>query len=344
MSSHYIPVGLTPRQTISAYSADQWEEFVTEWASSLTSYVKVEHVPGAGDKGRDVICLVSEPQSAGQWDNYQCKHYNHPLHPSDVWLELGKLCFYTHNGAYPMPRAYRFVAPHDVGTKLNYLLQHPDKLREQLIDEWPTKCERHITASSVVKLEGSLRTYVDGFDFSIVGFKPVHELLEQHRATPHWHVRFKQALPPRPGPSAVPNGLQIEEAVYVRKLLDAYAEACGNSIQDSGALANVDPKFHQHLKRSRLAFFRAEQLNRFSRDHFPADAFGQLKQQVFDGIIDTVESRSHANGFARVVEATKIAAALQLGNCELKDLAEVADRHGACHHLANDGAVTWVQI
>lgn len=136
---------------MSAYSAEQWEEFVTEWASSLTrSYAKVEHVPGAGDKGRDIICLVSEPQRAGQWDNYQCKHYDRPLYPSDVWLELGKLCFYTHNGDYPMPRVYRFVAPHDVGTTLNHLLQHPDQLRAQLIAEWPNKCERHITASSVV--------------------------------------------------------------------------------------------------------------------------------------------------------------------------------------------------
>lgn len=304
----------------------------------------MEHVPGAGDKGRDIISLVSEPQRAGQWDNYQCKHYDHPLYPSDVWLELGKLCFYTHNGDYPMPRAYRFVAPHDVGTTLNHLFQHTDQLREHLITEWPNKCERQITASRTIKLEGALLAHVKGMDFSIVGFKPVHEVLEQHRATPHWHVRFKQALPPRPVPGGVPDDLQVEEAGYVRKLLDAYAEACGKSIQDAAALAQVDPKFHQHLKRSRQAFFRAEQLNRFSRDHFPADAFGQLKQQIYDGIIDTVESRAHANGYVRVVETTKMAAALQLGNCELKDLAEVADKHGACHHLANDGAVSWVQI
>jgi hypothetical protein len=304
----------------------------------------VEHVPGAGDKGRDIICLVSEPQQSGLWDNYQCKHYDHPLYPSDVWLELGKLCFYTHNGDYPMPRIYRFVAPHDVGTTLNHFLQHPAQLREQLIAEWPNKCERHITAAKAVKLEGALLAHVNGFDFSIVGFKPVHEVLEQHRATPHWHVRFKQALPPRPALGAVPVGLQAEEAVYVRKLLDAYAEACGQDIRDADALAPIDPKFHLHLKRSRQAFFRAEQLNRFSRDHFPADTFGQLKQQIFDGIIDTVESQAHANGYVRVVETTKMAASLQLGNCELKDLAEVADKHGACHHLANDGAVSWVQI
>jgi hypothetical protein len=31
-------------------------------------------------------------------DVYQCKHYAHPLQPTESYLELGKLCVYTNRG------------------------------------------------------------------------------------------------------------------------------------------------------------------------------------------------------------------------------------------------------
>ena len=46
----------------------------------------------------DVIGIVEEDGAV--WDNYQCKHYEKPLTPSDVWVELGKLCYYTMVGEY----------------------------------------------------------------------------------------------------------------------------------------------------------------------------------------------------------------------------------------------------
>ena len=96
----------------------EWEDFILEWAHSLKSkYQLVEKCGGAGDMGRDVVAYQTNGQT-DPWDNYQCKHYDHPLLPSDVWCELGKLCYYTHVGEYTLPHAYYFVSPQGAGNKL----------------------------------------------------------------------------------------------------------------------------------------------------------------------------------------------------------------------------------
>jgi hypothetical protein len=336
----YIPVGLTARQIVGAYLPAQWEDFVEEWGLSLKPpYVVIEHIGGPGDKGRDVIARLQDDLVAGQWDNYQCKHYDRPLMPSDIWGELAKLCFFTWNGTYPLPRRYRFVAPHDVGPKLQLLLTKPADLRREFIASWPSEGMKDLGAQ-LVKLEGDLRIYIEAFDFSIVGYQPVSEVLEQHRKTPHWHERFKQALPPRPAPGALPDRPMAAESNYLAQLLRAYGHASGRDLTWSEVEGMQ--KFSAHLKRSRRAFFRAEELYRFSRELFPTGVFDRFKRQIHEGIIDVVDA-THANGYECVVAATAAAQNLQLGNCELAPIVEVGDRHGACHHLANDGTITWVK-
>ncbi len=100
-TGHYVP----PIERIRIFSNSQWEDFVLEWADSLRSeYECVERCGGAGDMGRDVIAFASSAMDSEIWDNYQCKHYNHPLRPSDIWLELGKLAYYTFIKKFSYPR------------------------------------------------------------------------------------------------------------------------------------------------------------------------------------------------------------------------------------------------
>jgi hypothetical protein len=76
---------------------------------------------------------VDDERLQGAWDNFQCKHYDHPLRPSDAWAEFGKILWYSFCGEYVPPRRYYFVAPRGIGTQLLGLLSNADKLKKELI-------------------------------------------------------------------------------------------------------------------------------------------------------------------------------------------------------------------
>lgn len=334
-------LGLTPRQIVAGYNSADWEEFINEWAQSLrSSYQEIERFAGPGDKGRDVVGYYGAANTHPDWDNYQCKHYDHPLRPGDVWTELGKLCYYTFKNDYSIPKKYRFVAPYEVGPKLKDLLHNPTELRRQLIANWPSHCERRITDQETVRLEGALKSYVEQFDFSIVSYLPLLDVIQGHMKTPFWTTRFKLAPPPRPSALIPPPELEPHEIGYVRQLLDAYGDAENTTYDNQSALTTSI--YQQHLQRSREWFYQAETLNRFSRDYFPPGAFDSIKRQVYDGVIDTTE-RDYKHGFERVSATTDKAATLVFGNSDLAPLAEVGDKKGLCHHLANDDKLTWVK-
>jgi len=120
---------------IKLFSSEQWEEFVLEWVDSPRGqYASVDRCGGAGDLGRDIVTTVKDGK--GGWHNYQCKHYKESLKPSDIWIELGKLAFYSKRGDYTCPLRYYFIAPQGAGTKLTNLLKKPDELPAGLIANW----------------------------------------------------------------------------------------------------------------------------------------------------------------------------------------------------------------
>ena len=81
---------------IRTFSPDDWEDFIEEWSMSLSGvYTKVRRFGGSGDLGVDVAGFTSENGFQNDWDNYQCKRYNHPLRPSDIWVEIGKIVYYS---------------------------------------------------------------------------------------------------------------------------------------------------------------------------------------------------------------------------------------------------------
>src|SRR5204863_2847658 len=137
------------------------------WASSLRdSYERVARFGGSGDQGIDVIGFVSNKGFDGEWDNYQCKRYDHRLHPSDIWVELGKIVYYSYKKEYSVPRKYYFVASQDAGTTLQKLLANPDALKAELRANWSKYCEGQITSTSKIPLEGELLAWFENFDFS----------------------------------------------------------------------------------------------------------------------------------------------------------------------------------
>ena len=149
----------------------QWEEFTEEWATALKSYKEVERWSGPGDMGRDIVAFTTGMKYDGPWDNYQCKRYALKLKPSDVWVEVGKIVYYTFKGEFPPPTNYYFAASKGVGLKLNTLLAEPAKLRAGLIANWAGYCKTAISNTVEIPLEGALLDYLNKFDFRIFKYK-----------------------------------------------------------------------------------------------------------------------------------------------------------------------------
>ena len=322
------------------FSPDAWEAFVLEWAHSLTEYQLVEKCGGAGDMGRDVIATVSE-SDPDVWDNFQCKHYDHPLRPSDIWLELGKAVYYSHQGEFTFPRKYRFVAPQGAGTALIKLLKKPDVLKVKLIEKWDGHCRNKITSTQEVVLEGDLQDYLDALDFSVIGYIPAQRLLDDHRRTP-WHVaRFGGGLPQRPQVPEPPDEPAENEVVYLSKLLAAYSDHRGHPVATVDDLAGVD-ELIRHYGRCRKDFYSAEALRGFSRDTLPPGSYEALQEEVLAGVQDILDGH-HEDGYQRLLAVVQAARQLQLTRHALVHRLDTRDRSGICHQLANDREeVRWV--
>jgi hypothetical protein len=330
-----------PEDRVRLFSPDQWERFVQEWVDSLRAeYELVERCGGAGDMGRDVIATVKAGN--GAWDNYQCKHYHNALAPSDVWVELGKLAYYTLNGEYSYPRRYVFVAPQGVGPKLSNLLKKPHALRDGLLENWDKTCRTEITKTQVVECDAAMKAHIANLDFSIFKTKPLLRLIEEHAKTRWYVARFGGGLPPRPEPLPPPSIPADNEAIFVGELRRAYADHLKQGVKDLDAGLASREDLLEHFHDARVEFYSAEGLRTFSRDTLPAGEFEKLQEEVHSGIKDDVRG-DHADGYRRIVAVVKTARSLQLTSNPLTTRIHTRDRGGICHQLANDGKVRWVK-
>jgi len=172
--------------------------FINEWVHFCLKpkYVTVQRFSGSGDQGIDIAGFANNERLLGVWDNYQCKHYDHPLRPSDVWVEFGKILWYSFKKEYKAPRKYYFVAPKGIGTQLSKLLGNAEKLKAELTANWDKDVRKKIMELEV-PLEGEFLAYVQGFDFSIFDSKTGLQVIEDHRGCPYHTARFGGGLPPR---------------------------------------------------------------------------------------------------------------------------------------------------
>jgi len=327
-------------ERIKIFSDVQWEEFVLEWADSLRDeYDRVERCGGAGDMGRDVIAICKGDNSI--WDNYQCKHYKNPLAPSDIWVELGKLVYYTKLEYYTYPRRYFFIAPQGAGTRLSNLLRNPDQLRTQLKQNWEKNCLKGITTTTEIELNAELTDYLNQLDFSIFEAKPPLRLIDEHAKTRWYVARFGGGLPPRPPIDVPPTHPTQHEVIYLRQLLDAYGDHLHRQVVDLGDISmRID--LQEHFYDSRLEFYSAESLRNFSRDTLPPGEFEKLQEEIQSGIKDDVRA-DYEDGYRRVLSVIKSARFLQLTNHALINRLSIRDRGGVCHQLANENKVRWVK-
>ena len=333
---------ISPIKRVRLYSADEWEEFTTEWVDCcLKGYREIVRFSGSGDRGVDVAGFVDDIGFHGIWDGFQCKHYSRPLSPSDAKLEIGKVLWYSFNGEYKAPRSYTFITPCGIGTKLNNQLKHVALLKSDLISTWDKVCRKEITDTQEIALEGNLLKYVEDFDFSIFRGKQPLTIIEEHRASPFHLARFGGGFPARPQPMLPPSDIATTESRYVEQLLRAYLDHIKEPIKVPNDLRKW-PVLNGHFTRQREAFYHAETLRVFVRDKVEPGTYERLQDEVFSGVIDTSEDE-YDDGFERVKAVVKAAQDMQLIANPIAPIAETQDRHGICHQLANEDRLKWTK-
>lgn len=333
---------IVPIKRIEIFSPEEWELFTKEYLEVLQDdYTEIERIGGANDNGRDVIAYI-EPSTVKnyKWDCFQCKHYDHSLHPSDVYVEIGKILYYTFKKDYPIPQNYFFVAPKGCGTSLSKLLTDKTLLKQKIKDNWIQSCEKKITKHLDIKLEGSFLDYFENFDFGIFKKTNIKDILDQHKKHPNHIIRFGGGLPSRPKlDETLIDKIKANELVYVKQLFLSYGDESKIKYENINDLKS-NLNYQNHFNRTRINFHYAEQLRNFYRDSLPINTFQDFQNEIYHGIIDTVED-IHENAFKKIKASEKLASTLQLSSNPLTTVSIVNDRKGICHQLVNDKKIIW---
>lgn len=346
LSNHDILYGksITPMQRLAVMDDAEFEEIVTEWAFEYlnSKYEKVRRCGGAGDKGRDVIGIKNS--STKKWDNFQCKHYGNKLTPTNFYVELGKLCHYTFISDYTIPDNYYIVSREGIGTTLGDLLDNPDKLKIALIDNWANYVESKITlkGSGKIKLEGSFKSYVENFDFSIVKSVEPLELIEQHSQTSYYLYHFGGSIKKYREETSVPQINNYEEEMrYVQQLLIAYGEELSLQINSVDELTKHG-HYLIHFNFQRTNFHSVETLKQFERDNLPPNsiAFESLKEEIYNAVYSKVLV-FYKNSFHRLLGILEHSTNLNITANPLTVTISLHDKQGICHHLVNENKLSW---
>lgn len=342
-----IPV--PPVRLIQIMSPEEWEDFTEEYLSAFKSdgtYEAIRRYSGPGDLGLDVIAFTkSKPGFAEPWDSFQCKHYDHPLEPTDVYVEVGKIIYHSFkrtppfNQACRIPRRHVFIAPQGAGITVGRWLKDPQRFKETVREKWDSHCIPGVSKNLQAPLTGDLLTYFDSFDFGIFEDRTGVELIEMHERTVFYAPRFGGGLPGRAPPPAPPTEPSAMESVYLRKLMDAYADDLGVKI-DSIIDLSGNEILKVHYDRQRVLFYSAEALRNFARDRTPPLTFDSLQADVYHGVVDVYDG-DFDSGLGRLRATISAAGSIDVSGNALSSVTRVADKQGICHQLANDAHLTW---
>lgn len=338
-----------PLDYVKLYDDVKFEAFIREWAYLYLQdiqgeYEQVGHFSGPGDMGRDVVAYLPQKDTHAQrdFDIYQCKHYDHALHPGDLLPELVKLCYYTWKKEYTVPRRYYFMAPQNVGPGAGKLLEHPEELRKKLTDEWDKAAIRALDEG--VPLEGELLEHVNSFEFSRVGHKQIEDVIEEFRKTRGFAPRFGGGLTkPLPDDPVPPEEIAKIEEIYTGELFLAYWDHLKCAPLTLERLEQDHRLLHEHFCRCRERFYSAEILREYAKDNLPTNTgFDKVQDQVHDQIIDIVRSKKHTDAYARLEAVTLEAGRVTIVNHPLRNFMKSKSLHGICHQLVNNKRFRWI--
>lgn len=331
---------MPPKQQIYFYSPDEWEEFISEWATGLDEkYVQIKRFGGANDRGADVAAFKTADGFEGAWDCFQGKHYAKALTLGNALPEILKVLHHTAAGHYTLPDTYRFLAPKGCGTGLNKLLSSPQQLKEKFRSHLTLE-DRLVQNLSSAELT-AVSVLADSVDFSMFRSVELAEALDVHSTTRFYAARFGGSMPDRTTPGqAPPEVIAPGETRYVQQLIEVYSEKRPGAAFEA-ITVGVDPEFGKHFRRQRIRFYQAESLRLYARDSVPEGTFEMLQEDIHSGVVDIAEAE-HATGQARLNQVLTLVGQLDLSAHSLISVSSMDDRKGICHQLANEDQLTWV--
>lgn len=334
---------LPPINKVFSMDDHSFEEFINEWLYGCYSnkYSNIQRSGGAGDKGRDIVATYKN----GDCDYFQCKHYNSPLSPSEFYIELGKLCYYTFIKAYQIPLKYYIVASHDIGPKLTDLINNTDKLKKELLNNWDSHCKQHIKQSFIIELNDDLKSHIENFNFSIIEHIPIQKIIDEHIRTIYGKIRFGGIKVQSPKNLSPTIEITKQELPYIRALLEAYSEYAKISFPDVKSL-ETNKTLREDLQSQRKYFYSAETIRRFVRDTFTNENdFQRLENEIYEGIKE-IHEENYQNGYKRLkkdlMQASLINTSKSLLDSKL-NLIGGSEKKGVCHMLVEDKSISWVK-
>lgn len=333
---------IAPLTRLKTFDANSWEDVTLELVSYWkTQYSRVVRCGGGGDMGRDVIAYHHE--TPGEYENYQCKHYQKPVNLAQGVLEIGKLFYYTQRGEFTLPIRYYFVAPQGLSTDFLKHINDKDKLKAALISRWDRDCKSKITSTrgEDIELESDLLDFINSADFSFFDHLPPIKIIELHKNTDFYAQRFGGTVRQRPKIPNPPGNLEPNEIVYTSELLKAFADAKGVEEVRSESLT-PESDYKAEYDSARRNFYAAEDLEKFSRDWLPNNCYQELVDECYEGVSPTIMSK-FPNGFERYLATNKQAISINYGSHPLSPYIKVQDKKGMCHQLVNAKRICWIK-
>lgn len=152
---------------------------------------------------------------------------------------------------------------------------------------------------------------------------------------------------PRPTNVPVPKVATQDEQIYIDELCLAYGDAEGMDSFSTDDLSSF-PDYSDDLEDRRIDFYAAETIRRGVLELKGSSLTGQfdvLKDETFNGVKDTAR-RTHPNGYDRMLAVMEQAVIAPVTNYILSTSPYWISgkiKKGVCHHLVNDGKLTWIR-
>ena len=134
----------------------------------------------------------------------------------------------------------------------------------------------------------------------------------------------------------------LDSLRYINQLIKSYNSDASNEIKN---ISDINAsKYDRHFKTARISFRMVEDLRQLSRDNLPEGTYEEFQDDMYEGIINTVED-DYKNAFFRVKETEKESTKIIIESYPAleEQKCKIIERKGVCHQLVNDKKINWIE-